>query len=404
VASDLYDRLKRMRSAKTPRAGAGRRERDASTGGPHTERASVGDDLGFLGLDEWTPVAPLVFERETIERLPPPIVSALREATVAGGRLASRVLGREVEPASLSFMDTETTGLSGGAGTTVFLVGSGRVEGETVRVRQVLLTDFPGEPTFLERVAEALDADVWVSYNGKAFDARLLESRFLMNGIPPLASEQLDLLHWSRRVWRRGLGSCSLGEIESAVLDRGRAGDVPGIEIPERYFRFLRHRDAGELAGVFEHHRLDIVSLVHLFARLEAVLRRPLAHAEIDSYQLGRWLLLSDESTSLELLERAVADHEPAYARRAALLLARVHRRAGETERALRVLEPLAHGSLTIAEQIAKIHEHDRRDPTAALHAVEAYLATDPRARDEPGLAHRLERLRRKIRRRGGES
>jgi uncharacterized protein len=393
-----------MRSAKTPRAGAGRRERDASTGGPHTERASVGDDLGFLGLDEWTPVAPLVFERETIERLPPPIVSALREATVAGGRLASRVLGREVEPASLSFMDTETTGLSGGAGTTVFLVGSGRVEGETVRVRQVLLTDFPGEPTFLERVAEALDADVWVSYNGKAFDARLLESRFLMNGIPPLASEQLDLLHWSRRVWRRGLGSCSLGEIESAVLDRGRAGDVPGIEIPERYFRFLRHRDAGELAGVFEHHRLDIVSLVHLFARLEAVLRRPLAHAEIDSYQLGRWLLLSDESTSLELLERAVADHEPAYARRAALLLARVHRRAGETERALRVLEPLAHGSLTIAEQIAKIHEHDRRDPTAALHAVEAYLATDPRARDEPGLAHRLERLRRKIRRRGGES
>jgi len=404
VASDLYDRLKRMRSAKTPRAGAGRRERDASTGGPHTERASVGDDLGFLGLDEWTPVAPLVFERETIERLPPPIVSALREATVAGGRLASRVLGREVEPASLSFMDTETTGLSGGAGTTVFLVGSGRVEGETVRVRQVLLTDFPGEPTFLERVAEALDADVWVSYNGKAFDARLLESRFLMNGIPPLASEQLDLLHWSRRLWRRGLGSCSLGEIESAVLDRGRAGDVPGIEIPERYFRFLRHRDAGELAGVFEHHRLDIVSLVHLFARLEAVLRRPLAHAEIDSYQLGRWLLLSDESTSLELLERAVADHEPAYARRAALLLARVHRRAGETERALRVLEPLAHGSLTIAEQIAKIHEHDRRDPTAALHAVEAYLATDPRARDEPGLAHRLERLRRKIRRRGGES
>lgn len=377
-----------MRSAKTPRA----------------HHASVGDDLGFLGLDEWTPVAPLVFERETIERLPPPIVSALREATVAGGRLASRVLGREVEPASLSFMDTETTGLSGGAGTTVFLVGSGRVEGETVRVRQVLLTDFPGEPTFLERVAEALDADVWVSYNGKAFDARLLESRFLMNGIPPLASEQLDLLHWSRRLWRRGLGSCSLGEIESAVLDRGRAGDVPGIEIPERYFRFLRHRDAGELAGVFEHHRLDIVSLVHLFARLEAVLRRPLAHAEIDSYQLGRWLLLSDESTSLELLERAVADHEPAYARRAALLLARVHRRAGETERALRVLEPLAHGSLTIAEQIAKIHEHDRRDPTAALHAVEAYLATDPRARDEPGLAHRLERLRCKIRRRGGES
>ncbi|MFW5742150.1 MAG: ribonuclease H-like domain-containing protein [Spirochaetota bacterium] len=404
MASDLYDRLKRMRSAKTPRAGAGRRERDAPTGGPDAERASAGDDLDFLGLDEWTPVASLVFERETVEPLPPATVCALGEATVAGGRLASRVLGREVEPASLSFMDTETTGLSGGAGTTVFLVGSGRIEGHTVRIRQVLLTDFPGEPAFLERVAEALDADVWVSYNGKAFDARLLESRFLMNGIPPVASEQLDLLHWSRRVWRRWLGSCSLGEIETAVLDRERAGDVPGFEIPDRYFRFLRHRDADELAGVFEHHRLDIVSLVHLFARLETVLRRPLAHAEIDSYQLGRWLLLSDESTALGLLERAVADREPAYARRAALLLARVYRRAGETERALRVLEPLAHGSLRIAEQIAKIHEHDRRDPAAALRAVEAYLVTDPRARDEPGLAHRLKRLRRKIRPRGGES
>ncbi|MFW6291288.1 MAG: ribonuclease H-like domain-containing protein [Spirochaetota bacterium] len=402
MAGDLYERLKRIRSGAKPGG--------AKPGGAKGGRCAPDDDgaaerLDFLGLDEWTPVAPLVFERETSETLPPRVTEALGEAcatdaVTANGRLESRVLGREVDAASLAFMDTETTGLSGGAGTTVFLVGAGRIDGDRVRVRQVLLADFPGEPSFLERAAQALAGEVWVSYNGKAFDARLLESRFLMNGIPPLASEQLDLLPWSRRLWRRSLGSCSLGDIEAAVLDRGRTDDVPGIEIPDRYFRFLRHRDAAELGGVFEHHRLDIVSLVHLFAHLEEVLRRPLAQPRLDEYQLGRWLLLSDEPAALELLGRAAADVDPEYAVRAAMLLARVHRRGGAGEEALRVLEPVANGSLGVVEQIAKIHEHDRRDPAAALAALEAYFAGDPDAASLPVVAHRVRRLREKIRRR----
>lgn len=393
MAGDLYDRLKRARSGAPKRRPAGARAREDRA---RADRTLQADGLDYLGLDGWRAVAPLVFERETVEALPAGVARVMGEVSTASGLLESRVLGREVDPAALAFMDTETTGLSGGAGTTVFLVGAGRIEAEAVRVRQVLLTDFPGEPSFLERVAEALAADVWVSYNGKAFDARLLESRFLMNGIPPMASEQLDLLHWARRLWRRSLGSCSLGEIEAAVLDRGRTDDVPGVEIPDRYFRFLRHRDAAELSAVFEHHRLDIVSLVHLFARLEEVLRRPLGEAAVDAYQLGRWLLLRDERAAMELLGRAVRDEDRGYAQRAALLLARVHRRTGATGAALAALEPFARESLAVCEQIAKIHEHDRRDPLAALEAVEAFTESDPDAIRLPGLAHRLDRLRRK--------
>jgi uncharacterized protein len=404
AVGDLYSRLKRIKSGRA--AGA------AAPGRVAGGVVSTGSGLDCLGLEDWHEVAPLVFERETREALPPDVARGLRSEENPA-LLGSRLLGRALPPESLVFMDTETTGLSGGAGTTVFLVGGGWIDGGAVRVRQVLLSDFPAEPDFLERVASLLRASVWVSYNGRAFDAKLLEARFLMNGLPPLSSEQLDLLHWARRLWRRALGSCSLSSIEASVLDRGRADDIPGVEIPERYFRFLRHRDARELHGVFEHHRLDIVSLVHLFARIESVLRDPLGASsgsgaqevdapgldapEVDAYQLGRWLLLSDEENAVRLLERAARSDDLAYAERAGLLLARFHRRHRRAARALEALAPLLSAArLPVVEQAAKIHEHDLRDPRAAYLVVEEYLRACPDAAGHPALAHRLERLRRK--------
>ncbi len=127
-------------------------------------------------------------------------------------------------------MDTETTGLSGGAGTTVFLVGSAHYRDGVVTVQQTLLGDFPGEPAFLQIVHQQLwQPGTWVSYNGKAFDSRLLETRFLLNGQQVTIPEQLDLLYWSRRLWRRIIGRCSLGDIERVILGVSRVNDVAGV-------------------------------------------------------------------------------------------------------------------------------------------------------------------------------
>ena len=43
-----------------------------------------------------------------------------------------------------------------------------------------------------------------------------------------------------------------------------RTGDIPGEEIPQVYFDWVRRRDARMLARVFEHNRQDIVSLAAL--------------------------------------------------------------------------------------------------------------------------------------------
>ncbi|MFW5688032.1 MAG: ribonuclease H-like domain-containing protein [Spirochaetota bacterium] len=384
---DLYRRLKRL---KKQQGGAGRRSTaPGSAASPGTQRAADGArEPDFSGLDTWRRVAPLVFVRETEESLP----HAVR------GSISSRLLGRVVSTDELCFMDTETTGLSGGAGTTVFLVGGGVIKDGVVRVSQALLADFPGEPEFLEEVARMLGRAVWVSYNGKAFDARLLESRFLMNGRPPLAPEQLDLLYWSRRLWKHRLERCSLGDVERGVLERGRRDDIPGIEIPDRYFRFLAERDASGLGEVFEHHRLDIVSLVHLFLRIEDVLRDPISDGGVDAFRLGRWLLRTGDERGIDLLERAALTTGSADAIAAACLVSRTLRRRGEVARALGLLERSpSNGELPIVVERAKLFEHDLRDPGSALETVEAYLRRSGEPATMPELERRLERLRRKV-------
>lgn len=51
----------------------------------------------------------------------------------------------DISPENLLFLDTETTGLHGGAGTVAFLVGIGRFEKGQFTVRQYLMRDYDEE-------------------------------------------------------------------------------------------------------------------------------------------------------------------------------------------------------------------------------------------------------------------
>jgi uncharacterized protein len=169
------------------------------------------------------------------------------------------------------FFDLETTGLSGGAGTYAFLVGCGWFDasGEFV-TEQHLLVDYASERVMLQSVAGELGrAGALVSFNGKSFDAPVLETRYAYNRMPSPCVDRphLDVLHPARRFWENG-ESCSLIALERQVLGSSRIGDVPGFEIPARYFQFIRSGDPRPLAAVFEHNRLDLLSLAGLTARL----------------------------------------------------------------------------------------------------------------------------------------
>ncbi len=212
----------------------------------------------------------------------------------------------------LVFLDLETTGLSGGAGTHAFVVGCGAFEAGGFRTRQVVLTSFAGERALLSVIAEWLGpAAAIVSFNGKTFDLPVIETRWLFHRIPPpiLGSLHLDMLHTARRLWRTRLPvadppaparlgpsdvsgvapvraarvsgasaagsarSCSLVTLERELLGMVRRGDVPGFEIPGIYFEYLRTGDAGPLEPILEHNRLDLLSLALLTGRAARLVR-----------------------------------------------------------------------------------------------------------------------------------
>ena len=180
----------------------------------------------------------------------------------------------------LVFLDTETTGLAGGAGTLVFLVGVGIISGGEFRLRQYFLRHPDEEPAMLHALQEDLErAGAFITFNGRSFDLPLLEMRYgmgLRRTWPLHTSPHVDLLGPSRRLWRRSLPDCSLGTIERRVLRVVRSeADVPGEIIPSLYLEYLRSGRTEDMARVLYHNALDVLSLVALLSHVIDLHRAP---------------------------------------------------------------------------------------------------------------------------------
>ncbi len=202
----------------------------------------------------------------------------------------------EASLADLAYLDTETTGLAGGAGTLVFLVGLGRFIDEEFVLRQYLLRDPAEEEGMLHALRQDLEAAAgFVTFNGRSFDVPLLEMRYViglrdrwrLTGWP-----HLDLLYPARRLWSRSLPDCRLATLESRILQVERAvEDVPGAQIPELYLNYLRSGDGSELGRVVYHNQIDILSLVGLTK--EIIERHDTgdlsALSGAEALALGRW-------------------------------------------------------------------------------------------------------------------
>jgi len=196
----------------------------------------------------------------------------------------------------LAFIDTETTGLSGGAGTLVFLVGLGHFRADEFVLRQYFLRDPAEEAAMLMALQTYLDeAAGFVTFNGRAFDLPMLETRYVLGLKRSLSitnRPHLDLLHPSRRLWRRQLADCRLGTIETGVLGISRTEeDVPGSEIPGLYIGYLKTGDTSQMRRVVYHNAIDILSLVGLatevLRRFEAATPNELSPSE--ALAVARW-------------------------------------------------------------------------------------------------------------------
>lgn len=325
------------------------------------------------------------------------------------------------------FFDTETTGLSGGAGTIAFLAGLGWFEDEGFRVRQWLLTSQAGERLLLRELGAALDdASLLVSYNGRTFDVPLMEMRWAFHRQPSPFGDlpHFDMLPAARRLWSRretafegGDASCSLSTLERDVLGFHRQGDVPGFEIPARYFQFLRTGDHRLLEGVLDHHRHDIVSLAVLMSHaLRMAEDGPdLCRDDHEVVALGRVFEragLTDRA--LEAFERASCSADRYVRAHACSRLGLLHRRAGRHDDAARAWEAVvdaAGGRRSLfalermaSEALAIHHEHRAGDLDAARKFAESIRA-QATGRAAADVRHRLARLERKLsgqKKRGG--
>ena len=309
--------------------------------------------------------------------------------------------GVSAPPQRWAFLDTETTGISGGTGTYAFLIGIGALVDDTFRIHQFFLRDFHEEPNQLAAVDEFLQGfDVLVTYNGKTFDGPLLETRYrLARREPP--HERLfhfDLLHSARRIWKLRMSSCRLVELESAILGYQRQDDVPGYLIPPLYFDYLRYNNLRRMEPVFLHNRLDILSLACLTSVVLAALgdpaRAPLTHGA-DLYSLARWVARQGRSdAALDLFARAMrCGLPPELEAQACWEMAAVHKRARNYDAALPLWREL--GTAETFEELAKYYEHHVRDLQAAQDAArEALHLCDPERRS--ACQRRVERLERK--------
>jgi uncharacterized protein len=280
------------------------------------------------------------------------------------------------------YFDTETTGLSTGAGTVVFLAGLGHVEDDQLVVRQLLLPDYPHEAALLRLVAGDLAAlPRVVTYNGRGFDLPLLATRLtfhrLFREMAALPQCHDDLLPVARRLYRRPLGGARLADVEFGVLGVVRNSDCPGSEVPSRYFGYLRGGSPDLLTDVLDHNLQDVVSLALLEAEIVRMRAGGWRDAPVlDHHGMAVELLRDGASEeALEVVEAAMLpgmDQERAHSLRR--MATRVLIGAGQVDRAEEVWRAATRRASTDAAaawlEVARIKERYRGDLHGALEAA----------------------------------
>lgn len=278
------------------------------------------------------------------------------------------------------FLDTETTGLSGGAGTVAFEIGIGFIDSRGMVIRQYVMRDYSEEGPMLEEIAGLFrQFDTIVSFNGKTFDLPLLESRMVMNRIRLAVTQMphLDLLHAARRVYKLRLKRCNLAALEEAVLGQQRSDDLPGSQVPQRYFDYIRTREFALLEDVLRHNLDDVKSLAALTGHLCAVFRHPeeLRHPQ-DVLGVGKTLMRGGKVNKARTCFK-ILGHSTLSAQ-AHMHLAVSYKKEKDWSEAIQTCQTMismGDGGTWPYIELAKYYEHVARDIPRALHYAKGALA-----------------------------
>ena len=334
-----------------------------------------------------------------------PVAAALDVQTELISTLALDPTLANIDLSRMLMLDTETTGLAGGAGTVPFLIGLSYFSEGALRVEQLFLRNLGEEAPLLHALAQRIsNASCVVSYNGKTFDWPLLRNRFILNRIPaPRLPPHLDLLHCARRLWKSRMEAVRLIDVEQQMLGFYRNDDVDGSEIPALYMSYLRGEDPAPILGVLKHNELDVIALPAMLGVMGTSLSSHNALGDArDHLAFARVAARTKDHERAAHYARAAAmrAEDSATQVQALLLGATTARRLGNVAQAIEDLTQalsVAKDELTLSDihlLLAKVHEHQSRDLGAAKrHAVHTTAAEGQEAN-----RRRCERLARRMR------
>ncbi|MBN2398947.1 MAG: ribonuclease H-like domain-containing protein [Candidatus Aminicenantes bacterium] len=305
------------------------------------------------------------------------------------------------------FFDTETTGLAGGTGTIPFMLGFGFFSEQVFQVKIFLLQDLDREGEFLAAVDEFLKTGNFsaiVTFNGKAFDFPLLETRYILQRrrMPLLDLLHLDFLFPARTLWKNTFDSRKLGYLGEMLLGLSRADDIDASTIPALYFNFLRHNDFSVIEPIIEHNAMDLVGLAAVVL---------LGARYLDDYKLtgdeGEILGLGLLCERAGLLEKAEAYYRiakdvsgrNAVSEQAVRRLSVLLKKKKLYIEAMTLWEILSGtNDLQAFREISVHYEHRERNYYQAVEIVEKALGSVTLSpSQQQDLEKRLQRLRQKI-------
>jgi uncharacterized protein YprB with RNaseH-like and TPR domain len=284
------------------------------------------------------------------------------------------------------FLDTETTGLGTGPGTVAFLIGVGYFLDGSFFVQQYFMRDYDEELPMIEDIKNLInDKKALVTFNGRAFDWNLIESRYIFNRIRDYNKNivHVDLLYPSRLVWKKILKSCRLAVLEEKILKVYRKDDIPGMLIPGIYFKYLQTRDASEIKKVLMHNELDILSMVTLFTRICKIFSDPIVESfdwnEI-FYIAAAYSRYEYKATAIEFFKHCCLSKNIIVRIESYKKLANIFRKDKNYKNAIICLEQALKYSnepeISVLIDLSKHYEHRIKDYNKALDVIKTAIDT----------------------------
>ncbi len=279
-------------------------------------------------------------------------------------------------PEELFFFDTETTGLGGGVGNTIFLLGYASISGDQLLLRQHILANPGAEVPLYQSFLEKVDYKTLVTYNGKSFDWPQVKTRhtLIREHVPKLPHfGHFDLYHAARRLWKHKLERLKLSIVEKEILGVERVDDIPGFLAPMIYFDFVESRQPDGMLGILKHNEIDILSLVTLYAHLTfQIFGHDTRRTRRETYEVGRWFAHLGECSEAEKVFAELADGADWSSYRAKYELAHQYKKQQKWDLALELFKELAsemegEDEVEACIEAAKILEHRYKNYSLAL-------------------------------------